>query len=162
MFQWNPESIYGHRRGSPLHSMYTSELQQQLINQHLLSIATQLPPLALTAREMFGGRTALIRDGIYLKPLHSLPPVMGISHSSIYLASTACVLLSSGIAWQKVCRSPPEWIKELDALGQPRKQKLLGTAVVCGGRFVGPVVDLPHSLHQLPKYRRNRCRSSPC
>ncbi|KAJ7930896.1 hypothetical protein B0H13DRAFT_1960599 [Mycena leptocephala] len=89
---------------------------------------------------MFGGRTALIRDGIYLKPLHSLPPVMGISHSSIYLASTACVLLSSGIAWQKVCRSPPEWIKELDALGQPRKQKLLGTAVVCGGSIAGTVV----------------------
>ncbi|KAF7339239.1 hypothetical protein MVEN_02001700 [Mycena venus] len=67
---------------------------------------------------------------------------MGIPHSSIYLASTACVLLSSSIIWQKVCKSPPEWIEELDALGQPRKQKLLGTTVVCGGR--------------------NRCRSSSC
>ncbi|KAJ6527370.1 hypothetical protein B0H19DRAFT_1275184 [Mycena capillaripes] len=65
---------------------------------------------------------------------------MGISHSSIYLASTACVLLSSRIIWQKVCKSPPEWIEELDALGQPRKQKLLGTAVVCGGSIAGTVV----------------------
>ncbi|KAF8189433.1 hypothetical protein K438DRAFT_1832578 [Mycena galopus ATCC 62051] len=65
---------------------------------------------------------------------------MGISHSNIYLASAACVLLSSGIVWQKVCKSPPEWIAELDILGQPRKQKLLGTAVVCGGSIAGTVV----------------------
>ncbi|KAJ6538109.1 hypothetical protein B0H19DRAFT_1270473 [Mycena capillaripes] len=57
-----------------------------------------------------------------------------MSYSSIYLALTACVLLISGIIWQRVCTSSPEWIEELDSLGQPRKQKLSGTAVVCGGR----------------------------
>ncbi|KAJ6544473.1 hypothetical protein B0H19DRAFT_1267731 [Mycena capillaripes] len=67
---------------------------------------------------------------------------MGISHSSAYYLSTASVvLLSSGIiVWQKVCTSPAEWIKELDVLGQPRKKKLLGTAVVCGGSIAGTVV----------------------
>ncbi|KAJ7362281.1 hypothetical protein DFH08DRAFT_1024261 [Mycena albidolilacea] len=64
---------------------------------------------------------------------------MGISHSSVYLASTAFALLGSGIVWQKVCSSPPEWIKELDMMGQPRKQKLFGTAVVCGGSIAGTV-----------------------
>ncbi|KAF7354237.1 hypothetical protein MVEN_01111500 [Mycena venus] len=70
-----------------------------------------------------------------------LPPaIMGISHSSIFLASAACVLLVSGIVWQQICVCAPEWIKELDALGQPRKQKLARTAVVCGGSISGTIV----------------------
>ncbi|KAF7328344.1 hypothetical protein MVEN_02549900 [Mycena venus] len=65
---------------------------------------------------------------------------MGNSHSSTYLASTTGALLVSGIVWHKLCTSPPQWIKELDALGQPRKkQKLVGTAVVCGGSIAGTV-----------------------
>ncbi|KAF7359652.1 hypothetical protein MVEN_00689300 [Mycena venus] len=64
---------------------------------------------------------------------------MGNSHSSAYLASTTCALVVSGVVWHKVCTSPPPWIKELDALGQPRKQKLAGAAVVCGGSIAGTV-----------------------
>ncbi|KAJ7680899.1 hypothetical protein DFH06DRAFT_1464974 [Mycena polygramma] len=63
----------------------------------------------------------------------SLP---GISTFSILGAS---VLLAAGIVWQKVCRFPPPWRKELDTLGQPRKQKLPGTAVVCGKSIAGTV-----------------------
>lgn len=33
-------------------------------------------------------------------------------------------------------KSPPSWVNELPMLGVPRAQKLLGTAVVCGGRWV--------------------------
>jgi dolichyl-phosphate-mannose--protein O-mannosyl transferase len=66
-----------------------------------------------------------------------LPSItMGISYSYIYLAQTAGVLFISGFVWQKFCTSPAKWIKELDLLGQPGKQKLGGTAVVCGGRYV--------------------------
>ncbi|KAF7342313.1 hypothetical protein MVEN_01819700 [Mycena venus] len=69
---------------------------------------------------------------------------MGISHSSVFLASAGVFLVAAlGIAWHKHCTSPPEWIKELEVLGRPRKEKLDGTAVVCGGRRVfGAVFNL--------------------
>ncbi|KAF7331082.1 hypothetical protein MVEN_02448500 [Mycena venus] len=58
---------------------------------------------------------------------------------SIWLASTSCVLLTSGIIWQKICKCRPEWLKGLENLGQSRIQKLPGTAVVCGGSIAGIV-----------------------
>ncbi|KAJ7806255.1 hypothetical protein B0H14DRAFT_3484240 [Mycena olivaceomarginata] len=51
---------------------------------------------------------------------------MGNSHSSNYLASTTCALLVSAVVWYKVCTSPPQWMKELDALGQPRRKQKTG------------------------------------
>ncbi|KAF8151934.1 hypothetical protein K438DRAFT_1864784 [Mycena galopus ATCC 62051] len=53
----------------------------------------------------------------------------------------AAVLLTLGVTWQKFCQSPAPWIKELDNLGQPRKKKLPGTAVVCGGSIAGTVTS---------------------
>ncbi|KAJ7139383.1 hypothetical protein C8R44DRAFT_975206 [Mycena epipterygia] len=64
---------------------------------------------------------------------------MASSTPSIWLASAACILLTSGIVCQKLCKSRPEWIKALATLGQPRKQKLPGTAIVCGGSIAGTV-----------------------
>ncbi|KAF7340265.1 hypothetical protein MVEN_01945400 [Mycena venus] len=54
-------------------------------------------------------------------------------------ASTALILLTSGVIWQKFCKSPPTWTAELETLGQPRNKKLKGTAVVCGGSIAGTV-----------------------
>ncbi|KAJ7615031.1 hypothetical protein DFH06DRAFT_1240398, partial [Mycena polygramma] len=70
--------------------------------------------------------------------LFFLPLFLIMSGSSLALLG-ASVLLAAGIFWQKVCRFPPPWIKELDTLGQPRKNKLPGTAVVCGGSIAGTV-----------------------
>ncbi|KAJ7139384.1 hypothetical protein C8R44DRAFT_303423 [Mycena epipterygia] len=64
---------------------------------------------------------------------------MASSTPSIWLASAACILLTSGIVCQKLCKSRPEWIKALATLGQPRKQKLPGSAIVCGGSIAGTV-----------------------
>ncbi|KAJ7451071.1 hypothetical protein FB451DRAFT_1284592 [Mycena latifolia] len=86
-----------------------------------------------------------VRLGIFISaPVHwayayVLLPMTGISPPSIWLASAACIFLTSGIVWQKLCKSRPGWIKELDALGRPRKQKLHGTAVVCGGSIAGNI-----------------------
>ncbi|KAK6977447.1 hypothetical protein R3P38DRAFT_3295319 [Favolaschia claudopus] len=57
---------------------------------------------------------------------------------SVWSASAAVVLLS-GYVWQKFCKSQPPWSKEIAALGQPRKKRLSGTAVVCGGSISGTV-----------------------
>ncbi|KAK6996502.1 hypothetical protein R3P38DRAFT_3071158, partial [Favolaschia claudopus] len=65
---------------------------------------------------------------------------MGNTPSSVRIASATCLLLGTGIVWlQKICTSSPEWIRELEQLGQPRKRKLAGTAVVCGGSASGIV-----------------------
>ncbi|KAJ7089573.1 hypothetical protein C8R44DRAFT_648716 [Mycena epipterygia] len=65
---------------------------------------------------------------------------MYISTPSLtWLTSCACVLVTLGIAWQKICKSRPVWIKELDMLSQPREQKLPATAIVCGGSIAGTV-----------------------
>ncbi|KAJ7715033.1 hypothetical protein DFH07DRAFT_368825 [Mycena maculata] len=63
------------------------------------------------------------------------------STPTMWFASAAvCILLpSSLILWQKICKSPPSWIRELETLGVPRKKKLPGTAVVCGGSIAGLV-----------------------
>ncbi|KAJ7924324.1 hypothetical protein B0H13DRAFT_2315469 [Mycena leptocephala] len=64
---------------------------------------------------------------------------MSFSTFSIWTASTTLVLLTTGVVWQRFCKSPPPWSKELGTLGQPRNKKLPGTAVVCGGSVAGPV-----------------------
>ncbi|KAJ7134915.1 hypothetical protein C8R43DRAFT_1239203 [Mycena crocata] len=57
-------------------------------------------------------------------------------HVVLWMTSILCLLLA---AWQKFCHSAPPWIKQLDSLGQPRKQKLSGTAIICGGSIAGLV-----------------------
>ncbi|KAJ7643430.1 hypothetical protein DFH06DRAFT_1301329 [Mycena polygramma] len=42
-------------------------------------------------------------------------------------------------AWERFCKSPPPWLRRLESLGQPRKQMLRGTAIVCGGSISGIV-----------------------
>ncbi|KAJ6569418.1 hypothetical protein B0H19DRAFT_694446 [Mycena capillaripes] len=64
---------------------------------------------------------------------------MSPSTLSLWGASTAFVLLTAGVVWQRVCTSPPAWMKELETLGKPREKKLPGTAVVCGGSIAGTV-----------------------
>ncbi|KAJ7086215.1 hypothetical protein C8R44DRAFT_893670 [Mycena epipterygia] len=64
---------------------------------------------------------------------------MTVSILSTSLTASACVVVTLGILWQKLCKSRPVWIKELDFLGQPRKQKLPGTAIICGGSISGIV-----------------------
>ncbi|KAJ7633705.1 hypothetical protein B0H17DRAFT_1108034 [Mycena rosella] len=54
-----------------------------------------------------------------------------------WLASAVFLLVVCITGWQKFCKSPPAWIKELSLLGQPRKHKLPGTAVICGGSIAG-------------------------
>ncbi|KAJ7479962.1 hypothetical protein B0H11DRAFT_2233533 [Mycena galericulata] len=63
----------------------------------------------------------------------------GISTPATWLASAACIFITAGIVWQRACKSRPEWIRALDTLGVPRKQKLPGTAIVCGGSIAGIV-----------------------
>ncbi|KAJ6452014.1 hypothetical protein C8R47DRAFT_1229627 [Mycena vitilis] len=43
------------------------------------------------------------------------------------------------VAWQMYCEAPPRWVKQLESLGQPRKQMLPGTAIICGGSISGIV-----------------------
>ncbi|KAJ7630338.1 hypothetical protein FB45DRAFT_915234 [Roridomyces roridus] len=49
--------------------------------------------------------------------------------------AAVCVLL----LWQKICKSRPSWIQNLDSLGRTRAAKLPGNAVVCGGSVAGIV-----------------------
>ncbi|KAJ7122267.1 hypothetical protein C8R44DRAFT_785898 [Mycena epipterygia] len=58
---------------------------------------------------------------------------------SLSLTVGGCVLCTLGILWQKLCKSRAVWMTQLDILGQPRKQKLPGTAIVCGGSVAGIV-----------------------
>ena len=44
------------------------------------------------------------------------------------------VTVLGGWLWNRICSAPAEWLADLALLGQVRKQKLRGTAVVCGGR----------------------------
>ncbi|KAJ7836382.1 hypothetical protein B0H14DRAFT_2589753 [Mycena olivaceomarginata] len=62
-------------------------------------------------------------------------------HSSILsLASAVCLcLFAICFAWQKFCKLPPVWLKQLDSLGRPRKRMIPGTAIVCGGSIAGIV-----------------------
>ncbi|KAJ6507280.1 hypothetical protein C8R47DRAFT_1315541 [Mycena vitilis] len=64
---------------------------------------------------------------------------MSLSGLSTFSILGASFLLAAGMIWQKVCRFPPPWRKELDKLGQPRKRKLLGTVIVCGVSIAGTV-----------------------
>ncbi|KAJ7083481.1 hypothetical protein C8R44DRAFT_753495 [Mycena epipterygia] len=64
---------------------------------------------------------------------------VGADSSSLWLASAACLLLATCAAWQKFCKSSPPWIAHLHLLGQPRKHKLKGTAIICGGSIAGIV-----------------------
>ncbi|KAJ6617878.1 hypothetical protein B0H10DRAFT_2032034 [Mycena sp. CBHHK59/15] len=64
---------------------------------------------------------------------------MSIQPPSLWLALAACLLLAACLAWQKLCKSPPTWIKELHSLGQTRKHKFPGTAIICGGSIAGIV-----------------------
>ncbi|KAJ7785069.1 hypothetical protein DFH07DRAFT_786608, partial [Mycena maculata] len=65
--------------------------------------------------------------------------MMAISNLAIWFAVPSCVFLASGIVWQITCNSRPKWLKELHTLGEPRSQKLAGTATVCGGSIAGTV-----------------------
>ncbi|KAJ7656520.1 hypothetical protein DFH06DRAFT_1199801 [Mycena polygramma] len=54
------------------------------------------------------------------------------THSPLLaLALATVIFLVMGFAWQTFCKSPPPWLKQLDSLGQPRKQMLPGTAIIC-------------------------------
>ncbi|KAJ7631343.1 hypothetical protein DFH06DRAFT_1224287 [Mycena polygramma] len=66
---------------------------------------------------------------------------MPLTLYSTSLASAACLLLTAAtlVVWQKSCKCEPTWIKELHALGRPRKHKFPGTAVICGGSIAGIV-----------------------
>ncbi|KAJ7073469.1 hypothetical protein B0H15DRAFT_61517 [Mycena belliarum] len=60
--------------------------------------------------------------------------------SSIQLcAATTILCILAGIGWQKFCKARSQWMEDLELLGRPRKQKLHGTAVVCGGSIAGTV-----------------------
>ncbi|KAJ7918520.1 hypothetical protein B0H13DRAFT_1992539 [Mycena leptocephala] len=60
-------------------------------------------------------------------------------NSYLWLVSTASLLLAAGTVWQKFCKSPAPWIEDLRSLGRPRKRKLPGTAIICGGSIAGIV-----------------------
>ncbi|KAF8151954.1 hypothetical protein K438DRAFT_1778616 [Mycena galopus ATCC 62051] len=55
------------------------------------------------------------------------------------LASAVCLFVAFCFAWQKFCKLPAPWLKQLDSLGRPRKGLLSGTAIVCGGSTAGIV-----------------------
>ncbi|KAF7330590.1 hypothetical protein MSAN_02459200 [Mycena sanguinolenta] len=57
------------------------------------------------------------------------------SASVLFFASAVCFVVC--FAWQKLCKSPAPWLKQLDILGRPGKHKLPGRAVVCGGSIAG-------------------------
>ncbi|KAJ7098580.1 hypothetical protein B0H15DRAFT_772122 [Mycena belliarum] len=56
-----------------------------------------------------------------------------------WAAASLLLLVACGVASQKFCKSTPAWIEELHLLGLPRKRKLPGTAVICGGSIAGIV-----------------------
>ncbi|KAJ7743833.1 hypothetical protein B0H16DRAFT_1727555 [Mycena metata] len=62
-----------------------------------------------------------------------------MASSTVALGSALVLLIAGLVGWQRMCKSPPPWQAELDALGQPRAKKLPGTAVVCGGSVAGSV-----------------------
>ncbi|KAJ7085315.1 hypothetical protein C8R44DRAFT_752913 [Mycena epipterygia] len=62
-----------------------------------------------------------------------------MSTLSLSLIVGGCVLFTLGILWQQLCKSHAGWMKELDVLGQPRKQKFPGSAIVCGGSIAATV-----------------------
>ncbi|KAJ7681973.1 hypothetical protein DFH06DRAFT_1463838 [Mycena polygramma] len=62
------------------------------------------------------------------------------SHVHPPLAMALAVALPlSFFAWQRLCKSPPSWLKQLNALGVPGKLMIPGTAIVCGGSIAGLV-----------------------
>ncbi|KAJ7600423.1 hypothetical protein C8J56DRAFT_846958 [Mycena floridula] len=62
-----------------------------------------------------------------------------MSSTSAWIASSACLIVTGYLLWERICKSRAEWIGELDKLGQPRAQKLSGSAIVCGGSIAGIV-----------------------
>ncbi|KAJ7131881.1 hypothetical protein C8R43DRAFT_655911 [Mycena crocata] len=70
-------------------------------------------------------------------PTNALVSTASMPTTAMWLALGASGVLALGIAWQKLCNAPPAWMKELDILGQPRKRRLPGTAIVCGGSIAG-------------------------
>ncbi|KAJ7107792.1 hypothetical protein C8R44DRAFT_857873 [Mycena epipterygia] len=65
--------------------------------------------------------------------------MVNMSTLSLSLTVGGCVLFTLGILWQQFCKSRAGWMKELEILGQPRKQKFPGSAIVCGGSIAGTV-----------------------
>ncbi|KAF7367481.1 hypothetical protein MSAN_00811000 [Mycena sanguinolenta] len=57
------------------------------------------------------------------------------SASVLSLVSAVCFVVC--FAWQKLCKSPASWLKQLDILGRPGRHTLPGTAIVCGGSIAG-------------------------
>ncbi|KAJ7282835.1 hypothetical protein C8J57DRAFT_1499798 [Mycena rebaudengoi] len=57
--------------------------------------------------------------------------------SGTWLAAACILFIALGFLWHRVCTAPVDWVAELALLGQPRKQKLPGTVVVCGGSIAG-------------------------
>ncbi|KAJ7670770.1 hypothetical protein DFH06DRAFT_1320689 [Mycena polygramma] len=64
---------------------------------------------------------------------------MSTHSNALRVISLTVVLGSFGFAWHKFCTSSPPWIRQLDVLGQARKQMLPGTAIICGGSIAGIV-----------------------
>ncbi|KAF7344347.1 hypothetical protein MSAN_01915700 [Mycena sanguinolenta] len=58
--------------------------------------------------------------------------------SLLSLVSAVC-FCAVCFVWQKLCKSPASWLKQLDILGRPGKHKIPGTAVVCGGSITGTI-----------------------
>ncbi|KAJ6459525.1 hypothetical protein C8R45DRAFT_552205 [Mycena sanguinolenta] len=58
------------------------------------------------------------------------------SPSVLFLVSPVC-FFALCFAWQKLCKSPASWLRQLDILGRPGKHAFPGTAVVCGGSIAG-------------------------
>ncbi|KAJ6506757.1 hypothetical protein C8R45DRAFT_970444 [Mycena sanguinolenta] len=58
------------------------------------------------------------------------------SASTLLLVFPVC-FFALCFAWQKLCKSPASWLKQLDILGRPGKHTFPGTAVVCGGSIAG-------------------------
>ncbi|KAJ6456152.1 hypothetical protein C8R45DRAFT_1035091 [Mycena sanguinolenta] len=58
------------------------------------------------------------------------------SASVLFLVPLVC-FFALCFAWQKLCKSPASWLKQLDILGHPGKHVFPGTAVVCGGSIAG-------------------------